>query len=388
MSAAKIFSWLGSYVHFLLINFFQDNFGLNYSHYSNILHVLLRTVKMNDNQWNHDSSSIIQPLRPLLLNRNDTVDVLPSIKYLPPVEVYTPLVLIHPLKLTKRIRRKIRIRSVSQSSKLTDYALSDEDDDDSKEEMDMSKSFMSSLSTQIAWLSTKFGFDDSRDQESAFTNIEDTIRSRSAKSNLGGDSVKAKRFISQSRMSRMETRKALVLSKEDTATDVEPSLEDEDRMLTLLNAEGRRNDKQAKLLQGRIDRRKQLKSGGNNNGSLPYIDVVKLNAGPPLEAIPAGYTMYNSVFGPHLIDPSFLTYKRIMYLFESRGSTAKADGWYIGVVIGKSQRPGNNFRVKFDRAVTGTYLVDGVHYFLLSLAGEQAYGRRWVVLDGSPPTTL
>lgn len=342
---------------------------------------------MDDSQWNQDSSSIL-PLRPLLLNRNDKVDVLPSIKYLPPVEVYTPLVLIHPLKLTKRTRRKIRIRSVSQSSKATDYTLSDEDADNIKEEIDMSKSFMSSLSTKIAWLSTKFGYDDSRDQEPAFTNIDDTIRSRSASSNLGGDSVKAKRFISQSRMTRMETRKALVLSKEDAAADVEPSIDDEDHVLTLLNAEGRRNDKQVKLLQDRMDRRKQLKSGGSNNGSLPYIDVVKLNAGPSLESIPAGYTMYNSIFGPHLIDPSFLTYKRIMYLFESRGFAAKADGWYIGVVIGKSLRPGSNFRVKFDRAVTGTYLVDGVHPFLLSLAGEQAYGRRWVVLDGSPATAL
>lgn len=348
---------------------------------------------MDDSQWNHDSSSSsiisILPLRPLLLNRNDKVDVLPSIKYLPPVEVYTPLVLIHPLKLTKRIRRKVRIRSVSQSSKATDYTLSDEDPDDSKEEMDMSKSFMSSLSTKIAWLSTKFGYDDSRDHEPAFTSIEDTMRPRSVGSNLGGDGMKAKRFISQSRMSRMETRKALVPSKEDAAADdVEPSLDDEDHMLTLLNAEGRRNDKQTKLVQDRMDRRNQLKSGGSNNGSLPYIDVVKLNAGPPVESIPAGYTMYNSVFGPHLIDPSFLTYKRIMYLFESRGSAAKADGWYIGVVIGKSLRRGNNFRVKFDRAVTGTYLVDGVHPFLLSLAGEQAYGRRWVVLDGSStPTT-
>jgi hypothetical protein len=108
------------------------------------------------------------------------------------------------------------------------------------------------------------------------------------------------------------------------------------------------------------------------------IDVVMLNSGPPPHMVPSGYRV--APVAPELT-PSSLLGKRVMYLFESKNP--RRNGWFLGSISSESRKAGCNFNIKFDHSETGTVFVSGIENCNLTLSGENAYGRRWVILDNS-----
>lgn len=68
-----------------------------------------------------------------------------------------------------------------------------------------------------------------------------------------------------------------------------------------------------------------------------------------------------------------------MYLVDD--SSNDIHGWFYGSIAILSKRPGFNYKVKYDKGITNTRHVDGIVDTLLSFEGNQAYGRRWVLLE-------
>lgn len=107
------------------------------------------------------------------------------------------------------------------------------------------------------------------------------------------------------------------------------------------------------------------------------IDTIALNSGPLPRLIPPGYVQSQNV--PIELVPANLLKRKIFYLWE--GDTVKAQGWFIGTICAPSKSEGFNFNIKYDKFVTMNHYVDGIHKVNLSLSGDNAYGRRWVLLD-------
>jgi hypothetical protein len=143
-----------------------------------------------------------------------------------------------------------------------------------------------------------------------------------------------------------------------------------DNTVSLLSLAIAKKKRIAEIMEGR----KQRKDPGKTS-----VDVVALNAGPSVDLVPKGYQLVSQELGPDLITPEVLIYKRILFLWD--GSIGNITGWYIGTIVGISEQTGFNYRIKYDRAETKSIFVDGIQPVFLSLSGENAYGRRWVVMQ-------
>ena len=119
--------------------------------------------------------------------------------------------------------------------------------------------------------------------------------------------------------------------------------------------------------------RAKLKQRAAENGE---IDVLAVNAGPPPSAIRNGYKLAEVL--PTALDDS-LCRRKIMYLIDDNFNNVH--GWFYGSIAIRSKKPGCNYKVKYDKGFTNTRHVDGIVDTLLSFQGEEAYGRRWVLLD-------
>ena len=193
-------------------------------------------------------------------------------------------------------------------------------------------------------------------------------------------STKKKRFISQDRLRRAEMRKSVVAAS-STEEEVGPEIEEEieyDPTPSLLDLESIRKQRVKSVLAERSQNRLEVRKQYERNG---WEDVVSRNAGPPPNLVPDGYRL-NEMIGSKLLSPDFLVYKRILYLWEMDG---KADGWFIGTIVSASKMRDYNFNIKYDREETKNIFVDGVKPVNLQLQGDNAYGRRWVVLIRTAP---
>ena len=109
--------------------------------------------------------------------------------------------------------------------------------------------------------------------------------------------------------------------------------------------------------------------------SQGVVDVVAVNSGPPKDLIPPGYVLSNE---PPVMTPQYLTYKYVMFLWED--VHPRAVGWFLGMINGVSKVSGCNYNIKYDRVDTKNVYVDGVKNVNLTLFGDNAYGKRWVIV--------
>lgn len=181
-------------------------------------------------------------------------------------------------------------------------------------------------------------------------------------------STKSKRFISQDRLDRAEARKALFAQ-----TEQEEELEVEDVHEEEIDE---RELRVREIIERRKKQREEEKLDAVEKG---IVDVVALNAGPTPAEVPRGFAVVE--FIPDL-DPAYLVYKRVLYKYED---PTKACGWFLGTIVGVSKATGKNFNIKYDRAETGTRFVDGMQSVSLAMEGENAYGRRWVIIEWMGP---
>ncbi len=114
------------------------------------------------------------------------------------------------------------------------------------------------------------------------------------------------------------------------------------------------------------------------------IDTIALNSGPLPSLIPPGYVQSQNI--PIELIPANLLKRKILYLWE--GDAVKAHGWFIGTICAPSKTEGFNFNIKYDKCVTMNHYVDGIQKVNLSLSGNNAYGRRWVLLDRVDSTVI
>lgn len=188
----------------------------------------------------------------------------------------------------------------------------------------------------------------------------------------------SKRFISQNRLQRTEARQIFIKPRkisEETGPIVEP-INQFDRIISLLNVRAAKAQQVMQILEKKKLRRTVWKQSAAAHIAMQEA-VVKLNAGPPAELLPRGYTFYTQEIGEALLTPEVLLYKRVLYLWE----TEKAHGWFLGTIASLSETPGFNYRIKYDRHETKSLIVDRTYSVALSLQGENAYGRRWVILQ-------
>lgn len=180
-------------------------------------------------------------------------------------------------------------------------------------------------------------------------------------------SVKSKRFISQDRLDRAEARKALTaMAVEDT----EPEVAEEEVMNI---------DERERRVQAIIERRKRQREEDKLQAAeRGIVDVVALNAGPRPHEIPKGFSVVEFI---KELDPEYLNCKRVLYKYEE----VNRNGWFLGTIIGTTKAVGKNFSIKYDRAETGTRFVDGMETVSLALEGENAYSRRWVIIEWTDP---
>ena len=96
--------------------------------------------------------------------------------------------------------------------------------------------------------------------------------------------------------------------------------------------------------------------------------------------IPVGWKVTATV--PAICDAD-LCGKKCMFLLE-KTKEQKVGGWFAGRIAGVSFKAGCNYNVKYDRLETGTLFVDGIRNVWLDLIGDNAYGKRWVLLVDTP----
>lgn len=177
------------------------------------------------------------------------------------------------------------------------------------------------------------------------------------------EDVKAKRFISQSRLKRAKQEE-----KDNFDADFDCN--------SSLSSFPEFDLSQQRLIQNIINERKSKRAAQKElQQSQGVVDVVVINSGPPKDLIPLGYVLSNE---PPEMNPQSLIYKNVMYLWE--GVHPRAVGWFLGMINGVSKVSGCNYNIKYDRADTKNVYVDGVKNVNLTLFGDNAYGKRWVIV--------
>jgi len=329
----------------------------------------------------------------LLVNsRSNTVKVLTNLRYIPEVIIEKEIIIEKPKKLSKRQLRRKRMREVDRELRLqyqenSQHGFESDSDEEGEEANPLPKEMSAKV---ISWISSSFSSKSSKVHAAAdietgkvkkkrnssrfsfgFSTKSESLDSDGAAEGEG--STRSKRFISIDRLQRKEARSMLVKPK---AAMVEEEVEEEeeieyDNVVSLLSL----NEAKRKRVATIMENRKLRKEPGEHAA----VDVIALNAGPPMEMIPAGYQLVPQTLGPELLNPAVLVYKRILYLWD--GSVGNIVGWFPGTVVGISEQTGYNFRIKYDREETKSIFVDGIQPVFLSLSGENAFGRRWVAIQ-------
>lgn len=325
-------------------------------------------------------------------SRQRMVKVLSDLRYLPVIIVEKEVIVDFKKKLTKRQLRRKRMREVDRELRAMQanhkHGEQDEDLEDTQEEGEEGVVHTERSIKLLNWVIGAFSKSNSskvvpgeRDVEFGISMKGDYSMkskmgssSKSEESSPGEGSSKSKRFISQDRLQRKEARMLLVRPKSTVAEeDVESEEEDEhDNVVSLLSLAVAKKRRIADIMESR-----KVRKGPGETA----VDMVALNAGPPMELVPKGYELVSQELGPALITPEVLLYKRILYLWD--GSVGNIVGWHIGTIVGISENAGYNYRIKYDREETKSIFVDGIQPVFLSLSGEQAFGRRWVVMQKS-----
>lgn len=318
-------------------------------------------------------------------SRYRMVKPLANLRYLPEIVVEKEVFIENRKKLSKLQLRRVRMREIDRQLRATQAKQNhNEDADDKLEEGKESAPLHSEQSLKmLSWVISAFSGKnnkvisrDSEDIEFGGFSSKSTVNmsSKSAGGSMMEGSSKSKRFISQDRLQRKEARMLLVRPKSAVAEEeVQSEEEDEhDNVVSLLSLAVAKRKRIQDIMEGR----KQRKGPG---GEQSVVDVVALNAGPPVELIPVGYELVSQDLGAAIISPEVLIYKRVLYLWD--GTVGNITGWFIGTIVGISESQGFNYRIKYDREETKSIFVDGIHPVFLSLSGENAYGRKWVALQ-------
>jgi len=321
------------------------------------------------------------------VDRRKVVDVLSSIKYIPEIIVEEEVYVHVRRPLSKRDLRKKRIREHNRETTAPSVDITEVD------ERRTSTAGSNGLSIKIlSWVARTVSSrsrevsrlnDDIEMANSGITGVKEEDYQSTEQSGNSSMNQKSKRFLSADRQQRFEARKLLIKSKsveEKEDIEEEEDLEEQDQVVSLLTIAEAQKSKIGEILEGRKDRRVAWKENQNGVGSH---NVVALNAGPPQNLIPHGYKLVSQELGPNLLLPEVLVYKRILYLWE--GKERKEKGWFLGTIVGTSDMREYNYRVKYDREETKTIFVDGIDPVMLTLHGENAYGRRWVALEKIDP---
>jgi hypothetical protein len=333
--------------------------------------------------------AVFSSFKIVVRSRHAAVRVLSNLKYLPEVIVVKEEYVEVKKKLTKRQLRRKKMRELSQELKLTEaekarWAEHERRIVDCEEEQIIAGP-LSPSKKLLSWVAGAFN---SKPNKVLPSSAVDTLDLEAGEGRLGfssksgvsmdssedmpDGSSKSKRFISQDRLQRKEAR-MLLMKPTVVEEDLEAEVEEEvvfDSTVSLLSLAMAKRKRVAEIMMGR----KQRKDPARN-----AVDVVGLNAGPSLAMVPQGYELVSQELGPALLTPEVLIYKRILYLWD--GSVGNISGWYVGTIVGTSEQAGFNYRIKYDRAETKSIFVDGIQPVFLALEGENAFGRRWVVMQ-------
>eukprot|EP01034_Spumella_vulgaris_P034407 gene34407-42435_t len=250
---------------------------------------------------------------------------------------------------------------------------------DSMKSMTQSSKFLNRIRGTFAAGYSDIGRSRSRSDDSG-SDLEMSAKSRHSIKPNGSESpsTKAKRFVSQDRMMRAELRRSLIRtqSKKNNISVIQETVEEIDPVTSMLDVERLRVERVEQIVAQRKAAHLKQKSENALNG---IIDVVQINSGPPVDQLPSGYALSSVVPG---LTPQELTGKRVMVLWEEgvNDNERKINGWFLGSISGPSKMKNCNFNVKYDRSETGNLFVDGVENMMLTLSGENAYGRRWVLV--------
>ena len=351
-----------------------------------------------------------------LKSRRKVVDVLSNLRYIPEVVVVEEVIVEVKKPLSKRQLRKLKIR-LGNSVKLRLEENQTNEQELAPIQVPDSVSakllnwVVNAFSSKTPAVSSTEAIVGNGDLELGLSDEEDGNNEAAAQSGEPGNSdgeeiispsTKSKRFISQDRLLRKDARLLLVKPKEVVQEEVEESDEEEDldNVVSLLSLEIAKKKRINEILDNRKNKKKKMEAAAESfavssksmstasgktkgTGAKLIVDVVALNAGPSVAIVPPGYAIINQDIGPALITPEVLLYKRILYLWEEKNTK----GWFIGTIVGTSESPGFNYRIKYDREETKTIFVDGIKAVFLSLSGEQAFGRRWVALVKTDPAS-
>lgn len=186
------------------------------------------------------------------------------------------------------------------------------------------------------------------------------------------ETVKMKRFVSQARNKKKENKLQSGAREETKSEDEERFNDIDENVISFLDVEPLRQKVVHGIIQQRQRKREVAKQELQQRG---IVDVVAVNSGPPANLIKSGYVLSSE---PPLLTLEYLQYKRVMYKWE--GVHPKAEGWFFGMIATASRVSGCNFAIKYDRMDTGSVYVDGVKNVLLELKGDNAYGRKWVIV--------
>eukprot|EP01031_Cornospumella_fuschlensis_P026338 gene26338-31816_t len=220
--------------------------------------------------------------------------------------------------------------------------------------------------------------------------IENQLGSSRNSRSMRGSTSSLRKSMSPSRMSKIEKRReylkrrSMQFSGSGEFAEFYMNNEDEDSdegenggtgPFTILDMDDNEEKRRLALVAKRKAEREQKRSNTPNNQTSQ--ELISMNSGPPASSIPVPYIPIHDLF---TLDPAVLVYKRCMYYVQFE-ETYKPSGWYMGTIISVCSNTGKNFNIKFDRKETGTLFVDGMHSVWLSLDGEQAYGRKWILLE-------
>ncbi len=308
--------------------------------------------------------------------------LLGALRYIKEVVVEREYFPNRPRKLTKRDKRRVKLRQFLVSHKQQQDPQYDEEKQE-EEEIDEDEQVNNFLDR---FMRSFKGLSPSSKQKSTKSMKPSSPSSKffswfSAKTEISEGpqietSTRSKRFISQDRIQRAEARKLLIKMKSAKIYDIEeaPELKTEN-VISILDMEEKILQRQTELIEARKQKqelRKELQKQQNPD----YIDRIQLNGGPLPHQIPKGYKVIHFITD---IEPQTILYKRCLYLWE--GKHLKVNGWFLGTIGSVSKQPGCNFNIKYDRKETLSLFADGFRSVHLSLAGDQAYGRRWVILE-------
>jgi hypothetical protein len=188
-------------------------------------------------------------------------------------------------------------------------------------------------------------------------------------------------FVSQDRLDRAAARKMLVESQKGPSLEIFDECieqkEEGEHIVSVMDLEKIRTERSKQLVVERKKLRQEMRLEAEAENAE---DLVAINSGPHPRFIPRGWRASDVV--PTICDAE-LVKQKVMFLLE-KSDSQRVGGWFPGSVAGPSRKPNCNYNIKFDRIETGTLFVDGIRNVELSLVGENAYGRRWIILTEVP----